>query len=270
MSSSERMKFCYPSSRLLIAATALLISSCAVYVPTVPSTPLLRQAGEVELTGAIRLSSLEAGVAWSPAPRVLLVGETALQNGSGQTTTTGSAGPTTTTDYPSHHFQGGLGLGTYWLLGEHQQFYLGALGGVGVAKADLYDHTGEIFSIILPIFGPILPVHYQANYWRYYGQVYVAHQVNPKVVYGFSFRTTVVNYQQVLRDSKPVSYSPAQVFYEPHFFLRYGEGVVQGETTFGYSFPGTSNPEATQLLTPTTCLASVGLVFRPGHLKHKH
>jgi hypothetical protein len=254
----------------LLLAVSVLLSGCAVYVPTVPSTPLVRHTGEIEITGAIRLSSLEAGVAWSPAPRVLLTGETALQNGSGQTTTTGSTGSTTTTDYPSHHFQGGLGLGTYWLLGEQQQFYLGALGGVGVAKVDLYDHTGEIFSLILPLFGPVLPVHYQANYWRYYGQVYVAQQVNPKVVYGFSFRTTVVNYREVLRDSKPVDYSPAQVFYEPHFFLRYGEGVVQGETTFGYSFPGTPNQAAKRLLTPTTCLASVGLVFRPGRLKRNH
>ncbi|MVN78574.1 hypothetical protein GO988_19760 [Hymenobacter sp. HMF4947] len=263
------MKSFYVAVRLLLPLSALL-TSCAVYVPTVPCTPLLRSKSEVEITAALRLSSLEADVAWSPAPHVLLAGEMALQRTGGQDSRNGPTGPVVTADYSGHHFQGGVGLGTYWLLGERQQFYLGALSGVGVAKADLYDQTGEFFAIILPIFGPAVPVHYQANYWRYYGQLYAAQQASPKVTYGFSFRTTVVNYREVLRDGQPVSYSPAQVFYEPHAFLRYGQGVVQGVTTFGYSFPGTPSLEAEQLLTPTTWLISLGIVFRPTSLRHKN
>jgi hypothetical protein len=43
---------------------SLLLTGCAVYVPTVPSTPLLRNKGEVEVTAAIRsFSSLEAAAA---------------------------------------------------------------------------------------------------------------------------------------------------------------------------------------------------------------
>ncbi len=61
-------------------AGAALLSGCAVYVPTVPSTPLLRSKGETEITAAVRgLSSLEAGAAWSPAPHLLVTGEAALQ-----------------------------------------------------------------------------------------------------------------------------------------------------------------------------------------------
>jgi hypothetical protein len=246
-----------------------LLGGCAVYIPTVPSTPLLHKAGEVELAGALRLSSFEAGVAWSPLPRVLVVGETALQKPDGKITTNSSAGPATTTEYPSHHFQGGVGLGTYWLLGAHQQTYVGVLGGVGAANVDLYDHTSEALTLLLPIFGPAVPVRFQASYWRYYGQGYVAQQVSPKVVCGFSVRTTLVKYKEILRDGQPISYSPTQLFYEPHAFVRYGQEVLQGVATFGYSLPGTPATENKRLITPTTLLASIGVVFRPAYLRHK-
>jgi hypothetical protein len=256
--------------RASVLGASLLFSGCAVYVPTVPSTPLVRKAGEVELAGALRLSSLEAGIAWSPLPHVMLVGETALQNPSGKVSSRSSAGPATTTEYPSHHFQGGVGLGTYWLLGEHQQTYLGVLGGVGAANVDLYDHTGEALTLLLPIFGPAVPVRYQANYWRYYGQCYVAQQVSSKVRCGFSLRATLVKYKEILRDGQLVIYSPTQVFYEPHAFVRYGQGVLQGVATFGYSLPGTPATEDKRLITPTTLLASIGVVFRPAYLRHKN
>ena len=53
--------------------SAAVLSGCAVYVPTVPSTPLV-QKGQVELTAGLRsFTSLEAGAAWAPTAHLLLV-----------------------------------------------------------------------------------------------------------------------------------------------------------------------------------------------------
>ena len=60
------------------AAALLLLAGCTVYAPTIPSTPLVEK-GQVELTAGLRgLNALEAGVAWSPVPHLLLTSEAAF------------------------------------------------------------------------------------------------------------------------------------------------------------------------------------------------
>ncbi|WP_460613923.1 hypothetical protein [Hymenobacter seoulensis] len=233
------------------------LSGCAVYVPTVPSTPLLREKGEVEITAAVRsLSSFETGAAWSPARRLLVAGE-----GAAQTRETSVTSNNSTATYRSTHRQVGVGLGTYRLLGRDQSVYLAALGGVGVAKAKVYDQDIERFALIIPIPGP--QVQYQATYLRYYGQLYAARQL-PKVSYGLSVRSTLVNYTQLLRDDTAIE--PANRFFlEPTGFVRVGGGPLQAMATLGVSLPGraaSGNPDRQQVA-PVSSLISFGVVFRP-------
>ncbi|SHM20090.1 hypothetical protein [Hymenobacter psychrotolerans] len=241
---------------LLLAAGGLSLTGCAVYVPTTPTTPLLRNKGEVELTAGLRGSSLEAGAAWSPAGRLLLTAESALKTSNGSETRN-----SVTFNYHNLHRQAGLGVGTYRLLGKEQATYLAAVGGIGFAKADIYDPN---FNLLF-FSGPL--VHYQANYRRYYGQVYVARQLE-RVSFGMSLRGTLVDYSRLRRDS--VAVQPSSRFYvEPTWFVRVGRGALQGQATFGFSAPigaDRTQPDHRNL-TPVTALIGVGVVFRPHLLK---
>jgi hypothetical protein len=89
-------------------ALALLLGGCAVYVPTVPSTPLITQ-NQVEITAGLRgINSLEVDAAWAPTAHLLLAGESALQASTTETTTNN-----VTNTYHDYHRQVGLGLGYY-------------------------------------------------------------------------------------------------------------------------------------------------------------
>jgi len=235
----------------------MVVSGCAVYVPTVPSTPLLRNKGEVEATIAVRnLSSLEAGAAWSPVSHVLLTGEAALQTSKGSETYNN-----VTTNYRNVHRQVGIGVGTYRLLGKDQSTYLGIVGGVGVANVDVYNTR------VLPYPTPV--VRYQASYLRYYGQGYVARQ-NAWGSYGMSLRGTVVDYRQLLRAGVPLD-TAAHFFVEPTLFVRVGRGALQAVGTLGFSIPSYLVPLNTErrIMSPVTSLVSVGVVVRPHLLWRK-
>ena len=245
-----------------LLASASLLSGCAVYVPTVPATPLLRTKGEAEITAAIRnLSSLEATAAWSPAPHLLLTGEAALRTSSGSETANN-----VTTNFRNSHRQASLGLGTYRLLGATQATYLGLLGGVGTASVDQYSsHVEDYF--ILPVPSPV--VRYQSTYRRYHGQAYVARQ-RDWGSYGLSARGTVVHYRQLLRAGVPIA-SPTQFYLEPTLFVRVGRRAVQGLATLGLSTPlGARGHDAESgLLAPVTSLLSAGVVLRPHLLRRR-
>lgn len=252
-----RTRYSFPA---LLAAGLALLSSCAVYVPTIPSTPLLSKKGEVEITAGVRsMSSLETSVAWSPAPHLLLTGEAALQTAEGSETRNNAA-----FKYQSTHRQAALGVGTYRLLGKDQSGYLGVVGGVGYASASIYDPN---LSPIILFSGPL--VHYDAKYLRYYGQAYIAHQT-AVVNYGASLRGTFVDYSLLQRNGEAVT--PLNRFYlEPTLFVRVGRRAVQGQATLGVSQPlhsNRSNPEHFNLA-PVTTLVGVGVVFRPAMLRHR-
>jgi hypothetical protein len=257
--SAHSMKTFYSFGTFAILGLALL-SSCAVYVPTIPSTPLVTKKGEVEVTGGIRsLSSVEASAAWSPAPHLLLTGETALQASNGSETRNG-----TTTNYRNVHRQASLGLGTYRLLGQEQAIYLAAVGGLGMASANVYDPN---LSPIGLFSGPL--VHYEAHYLRYYGQVYVARQT-PRVNYGASLRSTFVDYSRLQRDGATLA-SLNRVFLEPTLFVRVGRRALQWQTTVGFSAPlnpSRSHPDHANLA-PSSMLIGTGVVFRPALLRHR-
>jgi hypothetical protein len=61
-----------------------------------------------------------------------------------------------TTNYRNTHRQVGIGVGTYWLFGQGQSVYIGALGGVGYAKTKVYDNNLESFYLIIQLFGPLV------------------------------------------------------------------------------------------------------------------
>ncbi|RZK30839.1 MAG: hypothetical protein EOO63_05685, partial [Hymenobacter sp.] len=69
-----------------LVGSSVLLGGCAVYVPTIPSTPLV-EAGQVEVTAGLRgINSMEVGAAWSPVPHLLLNTEAAWQPNSQSTT----------------------------------------------------------------------------------------------------------------------------------------------------------------------------------------
>lgn len=244
----------YPICKKCSLAAIGTLASCAVYVPTVPSTPLVEK-GQTEVTTSIRgLTSLEVGAAWSPAPHLLLSGEAGIQRIEDEQNKNGTSVPNV-----ESHKQVGLGLGAYTLTTGAKPLYLAAVVGLGMAKADVHE---------VNIFGP--NDRFQAQYWRYYAQFYLARPVK-LWTWGASIRGTWVNYQQLLREGEEVT--PVATFYlEPHIFLRYGAGPLQGYATLGISQPlgyGTADHSTMSALAPTSTLVSVGVVFRPHLLRRK-
>ena len=246
---------------LLSVLGAVLLTSCAVYVPTVPSTPLITQTGGVEVTAAMRgITSLEAGAAWLPVPHLLMVGEVALQTYKTTTTLNG-----VTSENRDVHRQGSIGLGVYQLLGQNKSIYLASIGGLGLAKANVHTFGPDDIGI----FG-IHNTKYEATYQRYYGQLYAAH-LGKLVSYGASVRGTFVHYSQLQRDDEAIA-SPSNLFIEPTLFMRVGRGAIQGQGTLGVSIP--INVDAgsrdQRNLSPVSMLISAGVVFRPHLLRHRN
>lgn len=248
-----------------VLAASLLLGGCAAYVPTVPSTPLLNK-GQVQMTAGLRsLNSLELAAAWAPTNHLLLAGESAFQGSTTETTTNN-----VTTTYRDAHRQASLGLGYYQAPTERSAWYLAALGGVGFASVDLHSVDFEIASVYLPLLLPYISGHYQARYFRYYGQVYAARPLGPRVMGGASLRGTLVNYNQLDFDGQAVA-ATNHFFIEPTLFLRIGHGVVQGQGTLGLSLPtsGDGNNPINKRTAPVSGLVSVGIIFRPDLLKRR-
>lgn len=255
---------CYFFS-LSLAGGAAWLSSCAVYVPTVPSTPLLEK-GQVEVTAGLRgFTSLEVGAAWAPTPHLLVVGESAFQS-STTTETTNNVSST----YRDYHRQAGLGLGYYRSPGTEGGWYRAAVGGVGFASASLHTIDFAVASIFLPFPLPYSSGHYEAQYRRYYGQVYMARPLSPMTTGGWSVRGTWVDYTQLTVDGQSIM-PTNRFFLEPTLFLRLGEGPLQGQGTVGLSLPlgGDSTNPLNKRTAPISGLISVGLVVRPD-LLFKH
>lgn len=246
-------------------AAGWLLGGCAVYVPTVPSTPLLTQ-NQVELTAGLRgVNSLELDAAWAPTNHLLLAGESAFQGSTTETTTNNM-----TSTYHDAHRQVSLGLGYYQAPTERSAWYLAALGGVGFASVDLHSVDYGIISPYLPIPLPYASGHYEARYFRYYGQVYAARPLGPLVMGGASMRGTFVDYNQLNFDGQAIA-PTNRFFIEPTLFIRIGHGVVQGQGTLGLSLPmsGDANNPINKRTAPVSGLISVGVIFRPDLLKRR-
>jgi len=242
---------------------SLLLGGCAVYVPTVPSTPLLTK-NQVEITAGLRgLNSLGLAAALAPTSHLLLAAESAYQGSANETTTNNI-----TTTYRDSHRQVALGLGYYQAPSAHSAWYWAAVGGVGLASVQLHSVDVGIASPYVPIPLPYAAGYYEARYQRYYGQLYAACPLGPGVTGGASVRGTFVDYSRLDLDGQAVA--PANRFFiEPTFFVRMGHGVVQGQGTFGLSLPttaGSDNP-LRKRTAPVSGLISVGVVFRPDLLK---
>ena len=118
------MLFHYSITMLRFGAGAALLAlaGCSVYVPTVPSTPLV-QRGQVEITAGLRsLTTLEAGAAFSPKAHVLFSGEAALQHIKSTQTSNN-----VTTENIDTHQQVGLGVGAYTVTKAPSPVYLAAV-----------------------------------------------------------------------------------------------------------------------------------------------
>jgi hypothetical protein len=235
-----------------LVAGAMLLSGCAVYVPTVPSTPLVRQ-GQAELGANLRaFSSLEANIAYSPLNHLLVNTEVGFQ----QTDWSETKGGMTTsgTDW---HRQANLGLGTYYETVGPTPLYLAGVVGLGYASAKA--HTFDPL-FLLPQSFP----QYQTHYLRYYGQVYFVKAINQRITTGGSIRATWVRYGSLEQNGVAFDSPGTKFFLEPTFFGRIGRGPLQLQGTLGWSMPTTkSKDEVAAVVTPTSLLLSIGVIFRP-------
>ena len=256
----KNLRYAYP-----LAGALALLSSCAVYAPTVPATPLLTQ-GQGQLTASLRgLNALEAGAAWAPTGHLLLTAEAAFQS----STTTETANNVTTT-YPDYHRQLSLGLGYYRTASERSAWYRAAVAGVGLASVNLYSVDFSVPSAFFPFPLPYVSGFYEARYRRYYGQLYAARPLGPGVQAGASVRGTWVDYTQLTFDGQPLR-PTNRFFLEPTLFVQVGHGVVQGLGTLGLSLPTrheAGNP-LDKRTSPVSGLVSVGVVFRPDLLRRQ-
>ncbi|TDN37294.1 hypothetical protein E4631_04900 [Hymenobacter sp. UV11] len=249
----KTLRFAYP------LVLGLLLGGCAVYVPTVPSTPLLTQH-QVEITAGLRgINSLEVDAAWAPTAHLLLAGESAFQGSTTETTTN-----SVTTTYHDSHRQVGLGLGYYQAPTARSAWYWAAVGGVGFASVELHSIDFAAPSAFVPIPLPYVSGFYEARYLRYYGQLYAARPLSPLVTAGASVRGKLVDYTRLTYEGQPLV-PTNRFFLEPTLFVRVGHGVVQGEGTLGLSLPTASdrsnplNPRTA----PVSTLVSIGVIFRP-------
>lgn len=255
----KNLRYAYP------LATGLLLSSCALYAPTVPTTPLLTR-GQVQLTAGLRgLNAVEAGAAWAPTDHLLLTAESALQS----STTTETTNNVTTT-YPDYHRQASLGLGYYQAPTDRLPWHRAAVAGVGLASVNLYSIDFAVPSVFFPFPLPYVSGFFEARYRRYYGQLYAARPLGPGVQAGASLRGTWVDYTKLTFDGQPLS--PTNHFFlEPTLFVQVGQGVVQGLGTLGLSLPThreAGNP-LSKRTSPVSGLVSVGVVFRPDLLRRR-
>ena len=237
--------------RLLARAYLSFLSGCAVYSPTVPSTPLVQKGG-VEVTASMRtLLSLDGNVAYSPIHHLLLSGEGAIRRGGGNKVVNGIK-----TEFVDVHHQAALGIGTYHEFGPDGVFYAAAVGGVGVAAVNV--HNGLLGTLS----------EYTATYTRYYGQVYVA-QRGQFFSGGLSMRVNWLSFNDLSLDNMPVI-PIARCYFEPSLFLRAGKGALQTQVTLGISMPDRlSSAYDAKSLAAKSSLVSLGLVFRPALLKKR-
>lgn len=246
--------------KLLGAAVAgSLLSGCSVYIPTMPSTPILRKR-QVQVSAGLRgFTTLEAGAAWAPTNHLLLSAESSLYTAKVSTTDHNNQ----TIEYHDYHRQASLGVGYY--RAAPSGWYLAALGGVGVARSAQHD-IGVGVAFIFPV--PVIDGYDEATYLRYYAQAYVAQRASRNLTTGFSFRTVYVDYTHLSRDSQPFS-SNTHVFFEPMFFLKAGHGPLQFQGNLGLSVPLHTNADAPtgNATSPNSSLIGVALIFRPDLLK---
>ncbi|MEJ7660403.1 MAG: hypothetical protein WKG07_12695 [Hymenobacter sp.] len=124
-------------------------------------------------------------------------------------------------------------------------------------------------SVFFPFPLPYVSGFYEAQYWRYYGQLYAAQPLGPLVMAGASVRGTLVDYQRLTYDGQPLM-PTNRFFLEPTLFIQVGHGVVQGLGTLGLSLPTSgdrSNPYNSRTA-PVSGLVSIGVIFRPDLLGH--
>lgn len=243
-----------------VLALLLLLSSCSLYLPTMPSTPLLRK-GQVQVSGGLRgLGSLEAGAAWAPTNHLLLTAESSFQ--SSTTSTTDVNGQTAS--YDDYHRQLSLGAGYYRAPTATSRWYLAAMGGVGIARTNLHAIDFAIASPFFPLPLPYISGNYEATYRRYYVQAYAAQPAGTAFTTGFSLRTSWADYARLTLDGQGIS-PTNHLFLEPTFFLKRGEGPLQLVGTVGLSLPVRSerdNP-LSKRTSPVSSLLGLTLVFRP-------
>ena len=253
------------STFLLLALAGSALSSCAVYMPATPGTPLVRSTGESEIVGQVSPGAFEASVAYVPAANILVTVEGGLHSAVGSATTNGLVSG----QLENVHMQGGAGLGTYRLLGSDQSVYLGILAGLGLGSASIYGGQNRAQpgssegSFTDFLFTGDQLAHYYANYRRYYHQLYLA-KTSQRFSYGASVRTTYIHFTELTRDEVPIS-SPTTFFVEPTVFVRYGPRAFQGQLAAGFSQPNTRGGDSPDqnYVSPANVILNVSVVLRP-------
>lgn len=244
-----------------LGALLLLATSCTVYAPMQPTTPLVQQRGQAEVGASVQvLGRVEATGAYSPIRHVVLAG------GLTGSPRLGKAHFLLTAQYEA-------GAGLYQALGKH--WLLSEMGGFGQA----YSHRGYT-DLPIPYFGSSYS-EYEARYHKLYGQLGIAH-VQEKDTYSLTYRLTRVQFAYLTAaEYGPLPLS-TMLRHELAFAVRNSlraNSHWQIAITMGMSIAGTpklddnigyptySKPEyeANRNLLPAF-LGSVGAVYRLGQV----
>ncbi|MCC2547672.1 hypothetical protein LJY25_14550 [Hymenobacter sp. BT175] len=243
--------------RLAWVPLLTLISGCAVYAPTLPSTPIVRK-GEVEAAASWHLlQTVDGHAAWSPTDHVLVLAEGSWRPDNADTTYFRTK-------------QAGVGAGLYQSFGNNH-WYLAGTGGLSLSHSVRgYLDVNDFF--VWP-FGVKL-VEYEAWYWKYYGQGYLAyhHTVRngPSYALGSVLRYSTVDFSSLTRNGSPLVQAPAS-YWEPSLFCRLGFRGVQVQTSVGLSISESLVGDADSYYLPqSSFVLGVGVVLHPLQWLKRH
>jgi hypothetical protein len=177
------MKHAYAWAALLALAT----TSCAVYAPLAPVTPLVQEAGELEVQAGVHTpSALTASVSYSPVRHLLLTATGAANFNGGDTTY-----------FRYQHAEVAAG---YYTVFSQRRSYLGVLAGYGRTHSRRgYEDFGS--GLLGGSYNGL--ARYDARYNRYFGQVYLA-APGPKTTFGGSLRATALDFSRLTRNGEAV------------------------------------------------------------------
>ncbi len=155
---------------LFVGSLTAFLSSCSVYAPLTPATPLVTWANPVELRGTLSLQQISGAVAVAPLPHLTLhaAGVTNPPGKGGRLTIGSGSNAATYATSRQRQWEAAAGWHRTKLEGS-TRWYVSALGGVGAGRDTRTFNDVSLF-VIIPLVANVVQI--EADYRRVFGQVY--------------------------------------------------------------------------------------------------
>lgn len=250
--------------RLLRFAPALLaLGGCTLYQPTLPTTSLIREKGQLEASIGLRPPAVEGGAVYSPIRHMQVAAAGSLIHD--------DSAPDSTYDFTRSQ-QAEVSAG-YYTDSQRRNWHFSALGGVGRGSGRVHG-TQDFGPVVVSGFPSGAPgpsprkPDWRGTYQKYFGQFGIAHlnttAGNSHVVTGGVLRATWVDFTRLTRNEQP-STRPQAFYLEPVWFWRFGVSWLQAQATVGLSLPTSRlSHEQKYLLSNNSVLLGGSLLIVPG------